>query len=269
MPKIRKLTLQEWFMTYQLDHNWFSYHHLPFTMDIEVTQLVEAAESLGLRFSPTAAVVKAASLLLVERPELNRMLFHTLFGPRMLELDVNRVNMPVIIDNGGDPVLSAMVFEDAHSKSVADLHTEIRNFSKSDLSDKPIGRFVATRGNWWWNRMALRLLHFVAHRMPSVYATRGGGISVTSLMRRNTQGLIWRGIAIGQTAITFCLCGLQKSEDGRYTIQVGVDYNHSVFGGDAFSEACKIFGELLSAQDPSVFYPELKATSDSSLSEAV
>ena len=256
MTRVRRLTLDEWFLNYQLQHSWYGYHHLPFLLDVDVTALVKATEEKNVRFSPTAAVVKAVSMLMAERPRLNRLLFHTLVGPRMLELDTNRVNLPVMIDNGGDPVLSAMVLDDAKSKSVTEIHKEIRDFSKSDLSDKPLGRFVATRGNWWWNRLFLRLVHFAAHRMPRVYATEGGGLSVTSLMRRNTAGLILRGPGYGQTSLTFCVCGLQENAEGKYVLNLGIDYNHSIMKGDEFSEACMLLGKILGTDDASAFYPE-------------
>ena len=256
MAKIRRLTLGEWFLNYQLSHSWFSYHHLPFHLDIDVTPLVERAESLGYRFSPTATVVKAAALLLKERPQLNRMLFHTLTGMRIAEFETIRVNMPVVIENNNDPVLSAMVFEGLLDKTVPEIHQEIRAFSQSDLSDKPIGRFVNSRGNHWWNRLFLRFIHFVAHRIPKAYATKGGGISVTSLMRRNVQGIVMRGTAIGQTALTFLVNNLQKTPEGRYILYVGVDNNHSVLEGDEYSEACSVFAQIIGEPDLDLFYPK-------------
>jgi len=257
MTKVRKLSLAEWFLHYQLGYCWKNYHHLPEYLDCDVTGLVSATEEAGLRFSPTAAVVKACAMLLEKRPKLNRMLFHTLFGLRMLELDSNRVNLPVIIHNQGSPVLSAMVIQDAHKKSVSAIHSEIREFSKTDLTDKPIGRFVASHRNWWWNRMVLRGIHFIAHRVPQAYASKGGGISVSSLMRRNVQGLVLRGMAFGQTALTVCVTGLHKGSDGRFTMNLGLDCNHSVLEGDEFSELAMLLGEMLSTDDAGVFYDEM------------
>lgn len=258
MTKVRKLTLAEWFLHYQLGHSWKKYHHIPAYSDCDVSALVKATEEVGLRFSPTAAVVKACALLLVKRPKLNRVLFHTVLGLRILELESIRVNLPVIIQNQGDPVLSAMVIENAHEKSVTTIHSEIREYSQSDLTDKPIGKFVASKGNWWWNRMILRCVHFMAHRVPRVYASRGGGISVTSLMRRNVKNSTFRCVAFGQTALTVCVSGLREELDGRYVLNLGLDCNHSVLEGDEFSELNALLVEMMTTGDAAQFYNELK-----------
>ena len=173
------------------------------------------------------------------------MLFHTLTGMRIAEFEEIRVNMPVVIENNGKPVLSAMVFEGLLEKSVPQIHQEIRAFSQSDLSDKPIGRFVNSRGNHWWNRLFLRFIHFVAHRIPKAYATRGGGISVTSLMRRNYSGHRHAWYCHWSNCTDISVNNLQKTPDGRYILYVGVDNNHSVLEGDEYSEAVFIFAQII------------------------
>ena len=105
------------------------------TVDVDVTKLVKFAEEQGQRFSPTAAVVKAVGHLVVKRPRLNRGLFYTLFGPRIVEFETVRVNLPVMIANQGKPVLSGMVVEDPAEKTVDAIHQEIRNFSAGDVSN--------------------------------------------------------------------------------------------------------------------------------------
>ena len=80
-------------------------------------------------------------------------------------------------------------FERVLEKRVPELHQEIRDFTKSDLSKLPITRFATTRGNYFWNRLVLRTIHMMVNRFPRLYATKGGGISVTSLIARNLPGL--------------------------------------------------------------------------------
>ena len=263
MSRVRTLTLAEWFLIHQLRPIWAEYQQLPALIDLDVTALVAATERAGLRFSPTATVVKAAALLLERRPALNRMLFHTPIGMRILEFSEAKVNLPVMIENRGDPVLSAMVIDKAPERSATELHQEIRAFAASDLSDKPIGRFVHTRGNWWWNRLLLRLLYLCAHRLPWLYRKHGGAISVTSLMRRNQQGFTLRGVAYGQTALTLLVSGLHRGEDGRSLLSLGIAHNHSVLGGDEFHEACLTLSALFQDDPVGTFYPELKEASAS------
>ena len=102
------------------------------------------------------------------------MLFHTFFGKRIAEFDEIRVNLPVIIANNGKPVLSAMVFERVLEKRVPELHQEIRDFTKSDLSKLPITRFATTRGNYFWNRLMLRTIHMMVNRFPVFMRPRAG-----------------------------------------------------------------------------------------------
>ena len=255
MVRVRKLTLSEWFTDYQLFYASKTLTHLPGTIDVDVTKLVQAAEASGHRFSPTAVLVKAVALLLRDKPHLNRMLFRTFFGKRIAEFDEIRVNLPVIIANGGRPVLSAMVFDRALEKTVPELHREIRDFTKTDLSKLPITRFVTTRGNYFWNRLLLRTIHMMVNRFPRLYATKGGGISVTSLIARNLPGAILRGSPLGQTAFTFAVSSFHPQADDRFLLSVGIDYNHSVLGGDEASDACFHIAKLLSEPDISAFYP--------------
>ena len=185
------------------------------------------------------------------------MLFHTFLGKRIAEFDEIRVNLPVIIANNGKPVLSAMVFERVLEKRVPELHQEIRDFTKSDLSKLPITRFATTRGNYFWNRLVLRTIHMMVNRFPRLYATKGGGISVTSLIARNLPGAILRGSPLGQTAFTFAVSSFHPQSDGKYLLSVGIDYNHSVLGGDEASDACFHIAKILSEPDVEAFYPSL------------
>ena len=75
-------------------------------------------------------------------------------------------------------------------------------------------------------------------------------------MRRNVQGIVMRGTAIGQTALTFLVNNLQKTPDGRYILYVGVDNNHSVLEGDEYSEACSVFAQIIGEPDLDLFYPK-------------
>ena len=255
--RIRKLSLAEWFLHYQLKFSFFEYAHLSYCMDIDVTALVERAEKQGLRFSPTGATIKAVDLLAKKLPKLNRILFHTPWGMRIAEPDEVRVNIPVIIQNNGNPVLSAMVLGDLEDKAVPEIHGEIKTFSESDLSDKPVGRTVYEGKNTWYNRFILRLIHFIAHRFPGLHVKNGGGaFSVTSIIRRDVPQMWLRGTGLGHTILTLTINGLKQRADNCYTLILGFDCNHSVMSGDEFSLVCATLAEILAEPDLDAFYPQ-------------
>ena len=258
MSLVRKLTLEEWFTNYQLNYAFGKYCHNNVTVDVDVTELVTFAESDGRRFSPTAAVIKAVGLLALRRPRLNRGLFFTPFGQRIVEFDTIRVNVPVLVANNGNPVLSAMVIESPQTKSVREIHQEIRTFSAGDLSDKPISRFVAGRGNNPLNRMLLRLLHFVIFRFPRLHAKKGGGFSVSSLVNQDHPLMTVRGVAKSHTSLTLGVCGLKKDPAGKYTLLLGVGGNHSVLSGVEGMDSCAVISSILAEPDLTEFYPEIE-----------
>lgn len=254
--KIRKASLAEWFLQYQLQKVYFKYCHNPFHLEVDVSHLVRAAESKGLRFSPTAAVVKAVGDLVLKHPKLNRIMFHSFWGLRIVELEEIRINLPVKIHNHGDPVLSAMVISSPQNKSVPEIHQEIRKFAQGDLSDKPIGRFVHSRSNHWFNRLFLKTLYSLVLGLPQIYLKKGGGaLSVSSLMKRDTREMKLLGPAIGFTPLTFTVCGLKKNRDNSHTLLLGIDFNHSILEGDEFSEACASFSQILSSSETRSYYP--------------
>jgi len=256
--KIRKLTLEEWFLDYQLDSIWSEFFHLGFHLDIDVTKLVAEAKERGVKLAPTGVLIRAIGLLAKEKPETNRVMLRTLFGPRILELDTVGVNLPVMVANNGDPFLSAMVIKNPDKRGVADIQNEIREYAKGDLSDKPIGRFVKNKKNTWYNRLALKMLHFAAFRMPSLYLKyEAGGYSASSVIRGDAEHLVNRGQAFGHTAGTFCLMGMHQTPDGRHTMMVGAGLNHSVMSGGEFQDVCNVLSRILSKGDLEDFYPEL------------
>ena len=253
--KVRKPILAEWFLHYQLSASSLRYVHLPFTLDVDISELVYCAKQKGMRFSPTAVTIKAVSILASRMPELNRVLFHSPFGLRIGEPSEVRVNLPVLIDNGGSSVLSAMVLGELDKKNTGAIHAEIAAFKKTDLSDKPIGRLVHNGRFTWYNRLALRLIYFVAHRLPKFYMKKGGGaFSVTSLMHRDVPHMWLRGTGIGHTALTVTVNGVKETSQKRFIMLLGIDCNHSVLSGDEFAEACAHLSQILTKPDLVSFF---------------
>ena len=257
MSLVRKLTLEEWFTKHQLNYAFGKYCHNNVTVDVDVTRLVTFAQSDGKRFSPTAAVIKAVGLLALARPKLNRGLFFTPWGERIVEFDTIRVNIPVLVANEGNPVLSGMVIETPEKKSTREIHREIRSFAAGDLSDKPISRFIARRSNNLLNRTLLRILHFVLFRFPKLHASKGGALSVSSLVNQDIPEMTVRGVAISHTSLTIAVSGLKKTPEGRYTMLLGIGGNHSVLSGVEGMDSCSVLASILSDPDLNQFYPEI------------
>ena len=142
-------------------------------------------------------------------------------------------------------------------KAVPEIHSEIKEFSKSDLSDKPVGRIVYEGKYTWYNRLLLRFIHFIAHRFPKLHVRNGGGaFSVTSIIRRDVPQMWLRGTGIGHTIFTATINGLKRSSDNRYTLLLGIDCNHSVMSGDEFSLVSATLTEIMADPDLDAFYPE-------------
>ena len=85
---------------------------------------------------------------------------------------------------------------------------------------------------------------------------KGGAISVTSIISRDTPTLWLRGAAISPTIVTLCINGLKKKEEG-YVLLLGVDLNHSTMSGDEFGQFCSLLSRVLSKPDVEKFYPLL------------
>jgi len=256
--KIRKLTLEEWFLDYQLSAIWREYFHLGFHLDIDVTELVSAVDKAGLKFAPTAVMIKAIGLLALERPKINRIMLRTLWGSRILEPDTIGVNIPVMVKNKGDPFLSGMVIKNPDKRSVLEIQGEIREYAAGDLLDKPIGRFVKNRKNRWYNRLALKCLHFMAFRIPKLHLKHEvGAFSASSVIQGDADHLLSRGGAHAHTIMTFGLMGMHKTSEGRQTMIVGISLNHSIMSGGEFQDACNVYSRILSSGEPGLFYSEL------------
>jgi len=90
---VRRPSLEEWFLAYQLDRLKRDHFHLPFYVDVDLAPVLAAAPE-GRRPSVTALLVKASGMLAAERPEANRVVFRTFYGMRILEPGYVAVNVP-------------------------------------------------------------------------------------------------------------------------------------------------------------------------------
>lgn len=201
----------------------------------------------------TAMTVKALGLLLEERPDLNRIYARTMFGSRLICPDYVAVNVPILIDVGNKKVQSAMIIQNPQTKSVEKIRAEMRATVKAGLANKPIARFVSSRANTWWNRAALRVLHFAAYQFPKMYLKRrAGGVSLSSLIYEGKCSVPMTTVSFGPTAFTVALTSAWQ-DGGRWMLRIGVGFDHFVGSGELAVYFAKRLATILGGQDPVMF----------------
>jgi hypothetical protein len=250
---VRKLTLEHWFINHQLEAIRERHFHLPGSFDVDVTLAVGELDPLRPTSVMTAMTVKALGLLLEERPDLNRIYARTVFGARLICPDYVAVNVPILIDVGDRKVQSAIIIQSPHQKSVDEIRSEMRTAVKVGLVDKPIARFVSSHSNSWWNRAALRILHFAAYQFPQLYVKRkAGGVSLSSMIYEGKSSTPMTTVSFGPTAFTVALTSAWQ-EGGRWNLRLGVAFDHFVGGGELAIYFAKRLAMILGAQDAAMF----------------
>lgn len=243
---VRRATLEEWFLVHQLKAIARRHFHLPVTLSIDVTALVRAHAQSGSRPPITALVIKALAELAAEHPPVNRVVFHSLFGLRILEPGEIRVNVPMLLEHQGRSHLSAVVLREPHKRTLTEIQAEIRAGRERKLEDLPIGRLFIENKNTWWNRLKLSLIHFFAWRFPGLYEAKGGGgLSVSSLQLHDRPAHAFSAVAFGPTALTVCITGVHAHPDGRHLLQLGIGFDHYALRGDQCAGYVAAFADIL------------------------
>lgn len=247
---IRPPDLEEWFLGLQIRAIAREHVHVVLYVDVDVSGIERAAAAAGVRPSYTAVGVKAAAILARRHPEVNRMLFHTPIGRRVVDFPYVAVNLPVKLARSGH--LAATVLRDADQHAVGAIAEHIHQFRQTELADLPIGRFFVGNHNTWWRRLVLRGIHWCAWRLPWLYLRGGGGgISVSSLLNHRSHGHRVHVTGLGPTAITLTLASLQR-EAGRVVLSLGVALDHALLPGD---EAGRVVADLVQILgDPALFF---------------
>jgi hypothetical protein len=242
---LRKLTLSEWFLRYQLLKLQKHRFYLPIELNLDVTDLNAFFKAREIRFPATALMVKLAALLQGEAPYTHRLIFPTLFGPRLAEATEPIVNLPIVIRHKKEEVLSAISIPGGHQKTLLQLTQEIKTAREKSLESYPIVKFVVESQNTFINRVLLRGLYYLAYCVPQNYIKRkGGGICVSSLFNNHSSDLNSRPYAFGPTALTLCFSSL-KEEQGRAMLKIGIGYDHTAFTGNELLKGLAHLSEIL------------------------
>lgn len=228
MSNIRCLTVDEWFLSHQLK-NIKQGFHLPFYIDAEITSLQK--KFVDKKLPLTAVLVKAASHLLNEMPEINKVTFNTCLGPKVFYPDYNGVNLPVLNEIEGKTVLSGITIYDAYKKSLDEIMAEIRAARERKFDELPVNRIIHGSGPDFLKKLKLRIVFFLLRNFLSFYAKkRGGGISVSSLLNLASPDLNVHMNAYGMTTLTFSSC-TSIEQNGKNILKVGAAFDHQTTHG--------------------------------------
>lgn len=248
MTRIRRQTVEEWFLSLQLRSLARRHFWNPVHLEADVSRVSAAWRAADDRPPYTAILIKAAGLLARRHPVANRAVFQTVFGTRVVEFDGCHVTLPHLIHEGGRAYLIASTVRDADTKSVAAIRDEVRAFGQRPLSSTFISKHFARPREPFWLRTWLRLVHFAAFNLPSAYVKQGGGgIGVSSLLNLADGRFAAWPPAFGPTAFTLCSASVTGDATGdRMRLVVAWDH-HAGFGHEAV-EAMRSLTRILAAE---------------------
>ncbi len=249
----RRVTLEEWFLSYQLRKQSRSHVHLPGTIDVDVTKIVQQYQAQDSRPPFTAIVVKALGLAAQRMPALNRMYVPSVWGHRVVEFDRLTVNLPVALyDEQGRPHTSAMFVQDVEKKSVTTIREEIRVGAAKPIDQTRVTKLAVCRRNSFFNRLLLKAVYFFAYNSPSKFEAAGaGGLSVSSLMNYDDAPPAFHTVSYGPTALTVLLTAVRERE-GRFIMELGLGFNHTTLTGLEIREAANTLQQVLEASDQKI-----------------
>ncbi len=250
---VRKASLEEWFLVYQLEKIKRDHFHLPFYMTVNISKLASFFREKEKKIPVTALMIKAAGLLAEKHPEVNRVVFKTFYGLRIFDPSYISVNLPIMIDVEGHRFLAATVIEKVNVASLSKINEEIKQALSQKLSDLKIGKYVYKKRNNFINRTRLRLIHFLINNFPKIYENFGGGaLAVSSLMNHNHEDFDMSMMAYGPTAFTICSCNHIQKKDGDF-LKIGIAYDHFAFSGEKAIEASQSLSLILTGKDEGSF----------------
>jgi hypothetical protein len=250
---VRKLSLEEWFLIYQLKHIKKNHFHLPFYLSVDISKLAGHYEQKDQKIPVTALIIKASALLAKKNPEVNRIVFRTFYGTRIFDPSYISVNLPIMIQSEGQSFLAATVISNVDKKNISEINKNIKKALGQKLSDLKIGKYVYKKRNSFFNRARLKFVHFIVNNFPKVYENFGGGaLAVSSLMNHNHEDFDMSMMAYGPTAFTIGSCHLKQKED-KHFLKIGIAYDHFAFSGEKAIEASKHLSLILTGNNADDF----------------
>lgn len=245
---IRKLTLQEWFLNFQLQKIEKNHAHLPFILRVNTEKL---KDHFGERIPYTTLLVKAVSLWQESTPIVRKQVFHTIFGYKLYENMSGNVNVPILLDYKGEPYMSIMTVKKAREKKLSEIQNEFAEYSKSNPEKLFIGSKMLGRSNNFFNRARLKLIHFIVNNFPSLQEKHEvGTVSVSSLLKFEKPHVNLMTTAKGPGAFSLCVSSIDRVNN---VLEIGISWDHQTGDGHMGVRACQDLAEILQGDDEVAF----------------
>jgi len=247
---IRKPTLSEWFLAYQLRSIQRNHVFNPIILEVDISVLESRYREVNKEPRYTAILIKAMALVAKEHPIINRVWFSRFWGDRLLSLPYININFPHYIEEDGRKYLIASIVPAADEKSVDEISEIIKKSCQKRLRETIIAKHFRKNKNTFLMRLYLRVIHFLAYSFPGLYLRKGGGgLSVSSLLNHAEDGFRCTPFAWGPTAMTVSSCSVTDESDGRRIMRIGLSWDHLTGEGNEMVKSVKTLSKILQGHD--------------------
>ena len=242
---IDKLSLQQWFLNYQLRAIQKKHVFNPIFIEADITKLEHLYKQRDQKPHYTSILIKALAMTAQEHPKINRALFSRPWGDCLVTPPTINVNFPHYITDENQDYLIASTVISANEKSVTEIRDFIRTACRKKLSETIVAKHFKKK-NSLWMRTYLKLIHFVAYNFPRLYLQKnGGGLSVSSLLNHAEDNFRCTPIAFGPTAMTLSSCSVVTESDGRRVMRLGLAWDHCTGEGNDLILSVKTLTKIL------------------------
>ena len=249
MMSIKKLSLEQWFLNYQLKSIQKNHVLNPVMVEVDITKLDERWREKRNKPPYTAILIKALAMTAKIHPSINQVLFARPWGDRLVSPPTINVNFPHYITDEGRDYLIASTVVSANEKSITEIHDFIRSSCQKKLSDTIIAKHFKKNRNTFWMRAYLRIIHFIAYSFPSLYLKKnGGGLSVSSMLNHVEEGFRCTAIPWGPTAMTVCSCSVTTENGGNRIMRLGLSWDHCTGEGNEMVASVKTLSKILQGE---------------------
>ena len=217
---------------------------------VELTTLNDMRRQYSKAVQPvtlTPFFIKAVALTVRANPGANRILFQRFpFRRRIVDFDVVDVNVPVVRQVDGQPLIFIGVVRGADNLTIAEIQDELTRMQREPAEESPYLQKMAKLRHA--PRFAIALYHWLMSRSPSFYLRNAGTCGVTAL-----DGMAGgHFFPIGPSTAVFAIGGAGDevvARDGvpvvRRVLQVALALDNYVASGPEGLQLALMFQELL------------------------
>lgn len=245
---IRKPSLSEWFLIYQLQKVEKNHAHLTFVLKVKTQKLTEA---FGDKIPLTSILVKASSIWAQKCEVVRKQVFTTFYGVRIYENNFGSVNVPILMSQDGKPYTSVVTIVNAREKTIKEIQKEFSDYAKKEPKDLMIGKRMLGKSNNFFNRSRLKFIHFVVNNFPSIQEKfKVGTVSVSSLLRFEKSSVNLLATAKGPGSFSLCVTSFDRKNQ---ILELGISWDHQCGDGHEGVGACVKLADILQGDDEMAF----------------